>query len=87
MNREKPFVTGAIAPVTGIYRVIHVAHRLPHEVIISSGHHFPRCAKCADAVLFDLVHPAPDLFLHHGTRQIYELDVMDDEPTASVQEA
>lgn len=72
------YETGGIVPETGIYRVIHVAHRLPHEVVILKGERFPHCSKCADAVLFDLVHAAPDLFAA-GQDRVYELPVIDEE--------
>jgi hypothetical protein len=75
---SQPFQTGALAPETGIYRVVHVSHRLPHEVVILKGERFPRCAKCNHAVLFDLVHAAPDLYQHIPYR-VYELPVLDDE--------
>jgi hypothetical protein len=75
------FETGAIVPETGIYRAVHTAHRLPHEVVILKGEHFPRCSRCADAVLFDLIHAAPDLYSHHVQR-IYELPVLDEESAA-----
>ncbi len=77
MGRPKGYATGDIAPVTGIYRVVHNAHRLPHEVMIRRNDNFPCCAKCCDDVLFDLVHATPDLYQHEGYR-IYELPVQDD---------
>jgi hypothetical protein len=75
------FQTGAPVPETGIYRVVHVSHRLPHEVVILKGERFPRCAKCDGAVLFDLVHAAPDLY-QHTPHRVYELPVLDDEAEA-----
>lgn len=47
--------TGLLVPESGIYRVIHVGHRLPHAVTICKGETFPRCAKCADLVVFELI--------------------------------
>jgi uncharacterized membrane protein len=58
--------------------VVHVAHRLPHEVVILKGERFPRCAKCADSVLYDLIHAAPDLY-GHVIYRVYELPVLDEE--------
>ena len=49
------FKTGTVIPASGIYRVIHSAHRLPHEVTLLKGEKFPKCQKCADAVKFKLV--------------------------------
>ena len=81
VSRPDVYKTGAIAPETGIYRVVHVAHRLPHEVVILKNDRFPRCSKCSDAVLFRLVHAAPDLFRSPQIRS-YELPVIEEEPTA-----
>lgn len=49
------FKTGAVIPDSGIYRVIHAAHRLPHEVTLLKGETFPKCQKCADAVTFQII--------------------------------
>jgi len=66
------YETGTVVPVTGIYRVVHSAHRLPHEAVIIQGQRFPKCQKCAHAVLFELMHPASDLF-QYKTDVVYEL--------------
>jgi hypothetical protein len=71
------FNTGDFVPETGIYRVAHMSHRLPHEVVIFSGDHFPKCAKCSTAVVFELVHAVSDLF-QHTVRVMYELPVIED---------
>lgn len=47
--------TGEVIPASGIYRVHHDAHRLPHEVTLIEGYKFPRCQKCADDVQFEPV--------------------------------
>jgi hypothetical protein len=70
--------TGAVVPETGIYRVVHSPHRLPHEVVILKGQRFPKCQKCASKVHFELVHPAPDLF-RYTTFILYELPVIEEE--------
>jgi len=77
----KIFKTHDAAPETGIYRVVHVAHRLPHEVVILKDERFPRCGKCKDAVIFELVHAAPDLFKHLRPR-VSELAILDEEEAA-----
>ena len=75
------FKTGAVIPATGIYRVSHSAHRLPHEVTLVQGQTFPKCQKCADAVAFRLVR---QLTYHAVIRELtwrvalYELPVLDD---------
>jgi hypothetical protein len=72
------FQSGDVVPQTGIYRVAHLAHRLPHEVVIFAGDHFPRCAKCANSVVFELVHAVQDLF-QHTVRRVYELPVIEEQ--------
>jgi hypothetical protein len=47
--RNHRFGTGAVIPSTGIYRVIHRAHRLPHEATLFKGETFPKCQKCGYA--------------------------------------
>jgi len=76
------YETGAIVTVTGIYLVMHSAHRLPHEVVAVEGHRFPKCQKCGDSVLFQLLHPAADLF-QHMTDIVYELPVIDEDEAAA----
>lgn len=64
--------TGDLVPVTGIYRVTHNLHRLPHEAVLLANERCPRCAKCNHDVLFELAYPAPDLLPTYRSR-IYEL--------------
>jgi hypothetical protein len=75
------FKTGAVIPASGIYQVIHSAHRLPHEVTLLRGETFPKCQKCANAVTFKLVRA---LSYQTVIRELpwrltlYELPVLDD---------
>jgi hypothetical protein len=46
------FVPGAIAPRSGVYRVHHYAHRMPHLVTVIKGMTFPECQRCGDKVRF-----------------------------------
>lgn len=46
---------GALCSQSGIYQVIHRAHRQPHKVLLRTGDLFPRCKVCGDAVRFRLV--------------------------------
>jgi hypothetical protein len=83
-GRKRPFVTGEPIPESGIYRVLHDTHRLPHEVTLFSDQVFPRCAKCKDAVKFELIHAATDLLNEHGFRvNLYELDDQEDSTIAA----
>jgi hypothetical protein len=79
---QRTFQTHDLAPETGIYRVVHLAHRLPHEVVVLKEERFPRCAKCDDAVIFELVHAAPDLFAYLH-RRTFELNVLDEDETSA----
>ncbi len=78
----RTYETGAIVPVTGIYLVVHSAHRLPHEVVVVEGHRFPKCQKCGDSVWFELLHRAADLF-QHLTNVVYELSVIEEDEEAA----
>jgi hypothetical protein len=81
-SSERPafFCTADEVPATGIYRVTHDAHRLPHDVTLFQGQTFPRCAKCVEAVTFALLHVAPAISdtLNSFRVYLYELPVVDD---------
>ena len=49
------FSPGAVVPRSGIYRVIHLGHRPPHENSFVRGERFPACQICGDTVRFELV--------------------------------
>ena len=70
------FETGSLIPENGTYRVIHGAHRLPSEVTLVKGQKFPRCAKCADGVVFQLIHATPERFVYQPMA-VYELPALD----------
>jgi hypothetical protein len=77
------FKTGAIIPDSGIYRVSHSAHRLPHEVTLLKGETFPKCQKCAECVTFELIR-AMDVVPSSLSRvKLYELPVLEDTAAAS----
>lgn len=46
---------GALCSQSGVYQVIHNAHRPPHKVLLRARDLFPRCKVCGDAVRFRLV--------------------------------
>ena len=76
------FRTGEVIKESGIYRVHHGSHRLPHEVTVLQGQRFPRCAKCDDAVMFELIQAAePYVPENKETLRIYlyELPVLDED--------
>lgn len=59
--KPKRFLTNAKIPETGIYKVFHSAHRLPHEVTLLEAQFFPTCSRCGTAVEFELFRPALDI--------------------------
>jgi hypothetical protein len=85
MSARPVFKTGATVPESGIYRVFHSAHRLPHEVTLFRGNFFPRCSKCQDEVVFELLHAAPRTFAY-GRLTLYELPTVDDDQSAEPSE-
>lgn len=77
MTKSPTFRTGETIPQSGIYLVIHDKHRLPHEVTLLKDEEFPRCAKCQNAVTFQLLQAAEemmDMASQHSFRvRLYEL--------------
>ena len=57
MERET-YRPGDRAPDSGIYRVVHHAHRLPHDVTIAKDTVLPACARCGEHVRFTYLQPA-----------------------------
>lgn len=75
--------TGTLIPETGIYKVIHSQHRLPHEVILFENEQFPRCSKCGEQVAFELVYPAKEVYADSSFRVVlHELPTIDENPGA-----
>jgi hypothetical protein len=69
-----------VIPESGIYRVLHAQHRLPHEVTLIKGQTFPPCANCHDEVRFELVRELPSLaWERRGSVSLYELPVLEEE--------
>ena len=69
----KYYRTGLKIPQSGIYKVTHSRHRLPHEVTLLAGEAFPRCSRCGDNVQFQIVAPAGDLDKSEFRVVVYEL--------------
>jgi hypothetical protein len=80
MPRElKQFRCGEKILESGIYRVVHSNHRLPHEVTLLRDQLFPRCSRCEDSVYFELLRSAPDVALGPFKVALYALPVTDEE--------
>ena len=69
----KYYRTGLKIPQSGIYKVTHSRHRLPHEVTLLEGEIFPRCAHCGDKVQFQLIAAAQGLDRSEFRVVVYEL--------------
>jgi hypothetical protein len=77
------FRTDEIVPQSGIYKVRHRKHRLPHEVSLFRDQKFPRCAQCQNAVVFELLRAVRDeaeAELLSSRICLYELPVLEDNP-------
>ena len=75
------FRTDEIVPQSGIYKVRHKNHRLPHEVSLFRDQRFPRCAQCENAVVFELLRAVRDeaeADLLSSRICLYELPVLED---------
>lgn len=78
------YISSNEIPESGVYRVIHAQHRLPHEVTLIKGQTFPPCAKCHDEVRFELVRGLPELERERrGSVSLYSLPVLDDEEASA----
>jgi hypothetical protein len=72
-------ITGDQITESGIYSVRHAAHRLPAKVILIAGEKFPRCARCSEAVSFEIVLAANAFSSPAFTGiRVYELPVIED---------
>ena len=71
---------GESIPESGIYRVSHAEHRLPHEVTLLNGQRFPRCEKCRELVEFELEKGLPQIISGADFRVIlFTLPVIEDD--------
>ena len=52
VDSSSRFAPGTVAPRSGVYRVHHYAHRMPHVVIVIAGTVLPKCKRCGDKVRF-----------------------------------
>ena len=82
--KKNTFSTDQTVPHSGIYRVIHAGHRLPHEVTLIAGEVFPRCSKCKDAVQFEPIRQASLAQADKSFKiVVYELPVVEEEDDPS----
>jgi hypothetical protein len=50
---------GQMVPISGIYTVIHLDHRAPHEAVAVRGDLFPACRICKGQVRFHIAQIVP----------------------------
>jgi hypothetical protein len=81
---RKQFRCGDIIIESGIYRVVHRKHRLPHEVTLLRDQLFPRCIECEDAVYFELLRSVPGIMKSRFKVALYTLPVIDEEDFTGV---
>jgi hypothetical protein len=82
MAKRPTFRTDGIVPHSGVYRVRHQKHRLPHEVSLLRDQQFPRCAQCQNAVIFELLRAVADeaeAGISSSRICLYELPVLEDD--------
>jgi hypothetical protein len=56
MAAHQALKPGDTVPVSGIYRVSHLKHRVPHDVLAIRGEELPPCRTCAGDVRFHMTH-------------------------------
>lgn len=49
---RRAYAPGEMAPVTGVYRVVHQEHRPDYDAVLIRGEQFPACRTCKAAVRF-----------------------------------
>ena len=60
-NESGRLIAGELVSQSGIYRVYHRAHRLPHSVYVNAGTRLPVCQRCGRDVEFGLLMAGPEL--------------------------
>lgn len=65
MPGENAFRVRQKVPQTGLYRVFHYQHRMPHDVMMKQGELFPACNKCGEHVFFRFSTAAEPLSTDH----------------------
>ncbi len=58
MPGQRTFSPGEEVLESGIYRVTHYRHRVPHEITVLAGQRFPLCQRCGLQVGFELIRSA-----------------------------
>jgi len=57
-HEDRACEPGQLAPISGIYHVVHDGHRQDHEVVAIRGEEFPLCRICQGNVQFHIAKVA-----------------------------
>ncbi len=55
LERPLAMMPGDVCTRTGVFRVMHYQHRVPHDVVVYFGDRFPTCHKCGTRVRFQQI--------------------------------
>ena len=56
---SRAYKPGQIVPISGVYTIIHLDHRPPHEAVAVRGDLFPACRICKEQVRFQVAQIVP----------------------------
>lgn len=59
------YVAGEHVCISGVYQVVHLGHRPPHEVWVRAEETFPHCHSCGDKVIFKFMGRATEQLCEH----------------------
>jgi len=71
---RRAYRTGEVAPVTGIYRVVHQEHRPDHDAVIIRSENLPACRTCNGDVQFIVESQASP---HHARLRLRGVELAD----------
>jgi hypothetical protein len=58
---RRAYRPGDAVPTSGIYTVVHVDHREPHDIVAIQGEPFPPCRRCGNEVRFRITRLLPHM--------------------------
>jgi hypothetical protein len=78
-SSQTVFRAGDPVSIKGIYRVLHYAHRLPHETAVLVLKKFPNCNQCGEAVRYQLVRSVGELLKDYNFRKDVDAETSSDD--------
>lgn len=64
-RRAMIYIPGDEVFITGVYEVMHMGHRPPHQAWLFAGEKFPYCQQCGSNVLFKFIRRASEPTCSH----------------------